>query len=59
MKNRARGRLSHGNKSKMVAVRFPVDLLEKAKKECQEKDLRFSSVLISLVERWMEEKQNG
>jgi predicted DNA binding CopG/RHH family protein len=58
MKNQKRGRASHGNKSKMISIRFPVELLEAAKAECAENGLSFSSVLINLVRQWMEEN-NG
>jgi len=59
MKNRVRGRLSHGNKSKMISIRFPVELLARAKQECKEDGISFSSVLIGLVEKWIEEKKDG
>ena len=58
MKNVKRGRPSHGNKSKMISIRFPVKLLEDAKAQCAENGLSFSSVLINLVRQWMEEN-NG
>ena len=58
MKNQKRGRLAHGNKSKMISIRFPEQLLEAAKAESAEKGLSFSSVLINLVRQWLEEN-NG
>lgn len=58
MENQKRGRLAHGNKSKMISIRFPVLLLKEAKDQCAEKNLSFSSVLIHLVRAWTEEN-NG
>tara|TARA_R110000824_G_scaffold194651_2_gene377314 strand:+ start:246 stop:377 length:132 start_codon:yes stop_codon:yes gene_type:complete len=43
----------------MISIRFPVELLARAKQECKEDGLAFSSVLIGLVEKWIEEKKDG
>ena len=55
MKNRKRGAASHGSYSKMISIRFPVDLLHTAKEQATRQGLTFSSVIVGLIEKLLEE----